>query len=246
MPARSSVAAMRHKLLPAFAGHVTICTRSLVGEDLVHHCDSGVPEASMLVRSVELYPYVQSAFEQKTQLVSRLSKTATGAISACEISKGSYDLESGRNKVRDRQGGPSDRMIIPKTLNFTPIKTRTKFRGNPNGINRLAATSVPTRTSQQTQVHIFNRKIEVTTANPELLKAGHGIEHFRIPTFGTLVNVEQPKRVLQTMNFNLQVLTIIGGQGVHLTNCQRFLDGNRQTATRNFVSSSTLFACAPT
>ena len=54
---------------------------SLVGEgDLVHHCDSGVPEASMLVRSVELYPYVQSAFEQKTQLVSRLSKTATGAM----------------------------------------------------------------------------------------------------------------------------------------------------------------------
>ena len=47
---------MRHKLLPVSAGHVTICTRSLVGEgDLVHHCDSGVPEASMLVRSVELY-----------------------------------------------------------------------------------------------------------------------------------------------------------------------------------------------
>ena len=72
---------MRHKLLPVSAGHVTICTRSLVGEgDLVHHCDSGVPEASMLVRSVELYPYVQSAFEQKTQFVSRLSKTATGAM----------------------------------------------------------------------------------------------------------------------------------------------------------------------
>ena len=52
---------MGHKLLPVFAGHVTICTRSLVGEgDLVHHCDSGV--------------------EQKTQLVSRLSKTATGAM----------------------------------------------------------------------------------------------------------------------------------------------------------------------
>ena len=46
----------------------------------MHHCDSGVPEASMLVRSVELYPYVQSAFEQKTQLVSWLSKTATGAM----------------------------------------------------------------------------------------------------------------------------------------------------------------------
>ena len=27
----------------------------------MHHCDSGVPEASMLVRLVELYPYVQSA-----------------------------------------------------------------------------------------------------------------------------------------------------------------------------------------
>ena len=59
---------------------------SLVGEgDLVHHCDSGVPEASMLVRSVELYPYVQSAFEQKTQLVSWLSKTATGAMAWCTL-----------------------------------------------------------------------------------------------------------------------------------------------------------------
>ena len=55
---------MRHKLLPASAGYATICKHSLVGgEDLVHHCDSGVLEASMLVRSVELYPYVQSAFE---------------------------------------------------------------------------------------------------------------------------------------------------------------------------------------
>ena len=72
---------MRHKLLPVSAGHATICKRSLVGGgDLVHHCDSGVLEAGMLVRSVELYPYVQSAFEQKTQLVSRLSKTATGAM----------------------------------------------------------------------------------------------------------------------------------------------------------------------
>ena len=44
----------------------------------MHHCDSGVPEASMLVRSVELYPYVQSAFEQKKQLVSRLSKNSNG------------------------------------------------------------------------------------------------------------------------------------------------------------------------
>ena len=45
-PARSSVAAMRHKLLPVSAEHVTICTRSVVGEgDLVHHCDSGVSEA---------------------------------------------------------------------------------------------------------------------------------------------------------------------------------------------------------
>ena len=128
-PARSSVAAMRHKLLPAFAGHVTICTRSLVGEgDLVHHCDSGVPEASLLVRSVELYPYIQSAFEQKTQLVSRLSKTATGAISMrAKFPKGPVILESGRNKVRDRQNGPSDRMIIPKTLNFTPSKQELNF-----------------------------------------------------------------------------------------------------------------------
>ena len=79
-------AAMRHKLLLVSAGHVTICTCSLVGEgDLVHHCDSGVPEASMPVRSVELYPYVQSAFEQKTQLVSRLSKTATGAMAWCTL-----------------------------------------------------------------------------------------------------------------------------------------------------------------
>ena len=46
----------------------------------MHQCDSGVLEASMLVRSVELYPYVQSAFEWWTQLVSRLSKTATGAM----------------------------------------------------------------------------------------------------------------------------------------------------------------------
>ena len=39
---------MRHKLLPVSAGHVTICTRSLVGEgDLVHHCDSGVSEAGV-------------------------------------------------------------------------------------------------------------------------------------------------------------------------------------------------------
>ena len=66
---------MRHKLLPVSAGHATICKRSLVGGgDLVHHCDS---EAGMLVRSVELHPYIRSAFEQKTQLVSRLSKTAT-------------------------------------------------------------------------------------------------------------------------------------------------------------------------
>ena len=57
-------AAMRHKLLPVSAGYATICQRSLVGGgELVHHCDSGVLEASMLVRSVELYPYVQSAFE---------------------------------------------------------------------------------------------------------------------------------------------------------------------------------------
>ena len=55
---------MRHKLLPVSAGYATICKHSLVGgEDLVHHCDSGVLEASVLVRSVELYPYVQSAFE---------------------------------------------------------------------------------------------------------------------------------------------------------------------------------------
>ena len=57
-------AAMRHKLLPVSAGYATICQRSLVGGgELVHYCDSGVLEASMLVRSVELYPYVQSAFE---------------------------------------------------------------------------------------------------------------------------------------------------------------------------------------
>ena len=63
-PARSSVAAMRHKLLPVSAGYATICQRSLVGRgELVHHCDSGVLEASMRVRSVELYLYVQSAFE---------------------------------------------------------------------------------------------------------------------------------------------------------------------------------------
>ena len=48
-------AAMRHKLLPVSAGYATICQRSLVGGgELVHHCDSGVLEASMLVRSVEL------------------------------------------------------------------------------------------------------------------------------------------------------------------------------------------------
>ena len=70
---------MRHKLLPVFAGHVTICTPGLVGEgDPVHHCDSGVPEASMLVRSLELYPYVQSAFEQKTQLVKQAEQNSNG------------------------------------------------------------------------------------------------------------------------------------------------------------------------
>ena len=41
--------------LPVSVGHVTICKRSLVGGgDLVHHCDSRVLEASVLVRSVEL------------------------------------------------------------------------------------------------------------------------------------------------------------------------------------------------
>ena len=54
---------MRYKLLPVSAGYATICQRSLVGGELVHHCDSGVLEASMLVRSVELCPYVRSAFE---------------------------------------------------------------------------------------------------------------------------------------------------------------------------------------
>ena len=53
---------------------------SLVGgEDLVPHCGSGVPEAGMPVRSVELYPYGQTAFEQRKQWV-ELSKTATGAM----------------------------------------------------------------------------------------------------------------------------------------------------------------------
>ena len=55
---------MRHKWLPVSAGYATVCKHSLVGgEDLVHHYDSGVLEASMPVRSVELYPYGPMALE---------------------------------------------------------------------------------------------------------------------------------------------------------------------------------------
>ena len=46
------------------AGYATVCKHSLVGgEDLVHHYDSGVLEASMPVRSVELYLYGPMALE---------------------------------------------------------------------------------------------------------------------------------------------------------------------------------------
>ena len=62
------------------AGYATVCAHSLVGgEDLVPHCGARVPEAGMPVRSVELYPYGQTAFEQRKQWVG-LSKTATGAM----------------------------------------------------------------------------------------------------------------------------------------------------------------------
>ena len=47
--------AKRHKLLSVSAAYATICKHSLVrGKDLVHHDDSGVLEASILLRSVEL------------------------------------------------------------------------------------------------------------------------------------------------------------------------------------------------
>ena len=71
---------MKHKLLPVSAGHAPICKRSLVGGgDLVHHCDSGVLEAGMLVRSVE-HIHIFSPHSSRGRLVSRLSKTATGAM----------------------------------------------------------------------------------------------------------------------------------------------------------------------
>ena len=55
---------MRHKWLPVSAGYATVCKHSLVGgEELVHHYDSGVLEASMPVCSVELYPYGPMALE---------------------------------------------------------------------------------------------------------------------------------------------------------------------------------------
>ena len=42
-----------------------VCKHSLVGGgDLVPHCDSAILEAGMPIRSVELHPYGQTAFEQ--------------------------------------------------------------------------------------------------------------------------------------------------------------------------------------
>ena len=64
-PARSSVCCNEAQMASSVRWVCDNLQHSLVGgADLVPHCDSGGLEASVRVRSVELYPYVQSACDQ--------------------------------------------------------------------------------------------------------------------------------------------------------------------------------------